>query len=187
MNYIEFSQNGNYIPIDQPKAVEYIFSLLEDYDTKRKNGLDVSKMQNPYVDKIVMPVENGKFVGIPEQLQAYAVEKWLKSGDLLTASDNLNKKNALDFESNEVKHVYKTNKNENENENKNSEVPESNIKSNLDTDDEITHSIECACKTCTKKNKTSESYYFCMSLIVLFILFILGYLYTSSQNSGWQR
>jgi hypothetical protein len=183
MNYIEFSQNGNYIPIDQPKAMEYIFGLLEDYDTKRKNGLDVSKMQNPYVDKIVMPVENGKFVGIPEQLQAYAVEKWLKSGDLLTASNNLNKKNALDFESNEVKHVYKTN----ENEKTNTEVLESNIKSNLDTDDEIIHSIECVCKMCTKKNKTSESYYFCISLVILFIIFILGYLYTSNQNNGWQR
>lgn len=87
---VEFAQSGKFIPIDQNYALQYVFNLLNDYDKKKASGIDLSNQTNPYRDTLVMPVNNGKFIAVPEQLQQYAVGKWIESN----GENNVNNTNA---------------------------------------------------------------------------------------------
>lgn len=85
---VEFEQNGNVIPIDKSSVIKYIFACLNDYDIKKFKGIDTSNQANPYQDKLIMPLENGKFISVPEDLHKFAVEKWLESNS--NTNDNNN-------------------------------------------------------------------------------------------------
>jgi len=71
----DFEYSGNNLPINLNDTSLYVMALLNDYDKRMKNG-DVPKI-NPYKDRLVMQMENGKFVEVPYEIQSEAVKKWL--------------------------------------------------------------------------------------------------------------
>lgn len=76
----KYSPNGNAIPISAKEAFNYVKSLLYEYDetiNNSNNEENKSDISNPYTDKIIMPLISGKFVEIPEEIQANAINEWL--------------------------------------------------------------------------------------------------------------
>lgn len=169
-NSTEFAQSGQLIPIDQNMALKYIYGLLEEYDQKIINNVDTSVQFNPYRQQIVMQLDNGKYVSIPEQLHQYAIDKWLEATspnntsatrkiDLMenkTDKNIMNQNNEVNLEKN--KYFYgQVNNNDNENN-------ESDEKTNGDNKSEK-----------SKKEKRSDNYFYLF--IIMILLLIMGYIF----------
>lgn len=152
---VDFEQNGNFIPLDSQSLLKYVYTLLNDYDIKKSKGIDLTNYTNPYKDKIVMPLGDDKYVGIPEELHTYAIEKWIKTG-VTNISKTQNKAEEV-----EIKHVYNVKKNED----------------NCDINDDciITHASDCGCKGCSVKKESSNFTYYSKIFVCILAIIILIY------------
>ncbi len=168
---VEFAQNGNFIPIDQEATLKYVYGLLNEYDSKRAENINLENIPNPYKDKIVMPVGNGKFVGIPDQLQQFAVTQWLQI--------NINKQNQQNKQN---QHIYNSEiqkNNVNNTNNVDNVDNENKMKKDIDTDDEddgiILHADNCKCKKCNNFKKGDDVYYYLKIVICILVIIALMY------------
>lgn len=111
----KYSSNGNVIPINALEASEYTKMLLSEYDNIIKNHKDTKIDINPYSDKIIMPLENGKFVEIPQNIQDSAILEWQNEQNELKDSrfESNESNDSNDFEENEFDKSYDTTTNNN--------------------------------------------------------------------------
>ncbi len=71
------NQNISSVQDDKMLIVLYMFLLLSEYDSQIKNKEIPSS--NPYIDRVTMPVDNGKYIEIPIAIQQFAIQKWVLS------------------------------------------------------------------------------------------------------------
>lgn len=176
---VEFAQNGKFIPVDQATTLKYVYGLLNEYDTKILKGINVTNESNPYRDKIVMPVGNGKFVGVPEELHQHAVDKWLQSNGA-NSVENLNSKQADLYTDGSAgvkpTYIFKS-------EPSNLQAPQSNDNQKKEDDTEsdksddgiVIHDNSCECKQCARKIKDRDSYFYIKIIVCILILIAIFY------------
>lgn len=98
-------KNGNYIQIDKKKTISYVLSMLNEYD----NNIEMKKQSesNPYKDPIYMKTDDGKFVEVPEDLQKYAISKWIEVKSMLDEKINyVNPESEEDIEKQVLEESY---------------------------------------------------------------------------------
>lgn len=81
-----FEYTGKSKPITLERCIKYVMDRLREYDTDmgKKSGIK----ESPYNSKIIMEVEKGKFVEIPNEVQNEAVRKWLAEKGFVDDNDN---------------------------------------------------------------------------------------------------
>ena len=156
---VDFVSNGNLIPIDKENIIKYIHNVLNDYDEKKKNGSVSYDQTNPYHDKIVMPINDGKYISVPDDIQHIAVQSWL----------DINAQNKVNQNENSINDSTNVNNNF-----------ASNVVINND-DDDYQHS-QYEITTNDKKNKKnikSKSNYFWLFVFILIFILILYFFKTN--------
>lgn len=83
----DFKYTGKSKPVTVDKCIKFVIGKLRNYDN---NIGDIS--ESPYNSKIIMEIDNGKFVEIPHEIQHEAVKKWLatKGVDDVKETNNIN-------------------------------------------------------------------------------------------------
>lgn len=76
---------GNYIQIDPEVATRYVVKQLEKYDKMSDSGVE-TKM-NPYNERIIMALEDGRQIEIPDDIQRLAIAKYVSENAIQAKHD----------------------------------------------------------------------------------------------------
>ena len=150
---VDFVSNGNLIPIDKENIIKYIHDVLSDYDEKKKNGSVSYDQTNPYHDKIVMPINDGKYISVPDDIQHIAVQSWLD----MNAQNKVNQNENSIGDSTNVGNVVVVD---------DDDVDDIDIKYDQHGPYEITASD----KKIKKNIKSKSNYFWLFAFILIFIL-----------------
>jgi hypothetical protein len=88
---------GNYIGVEPKVVINYVMSLLDDYEYKLNNGLKPDV--DPYRESIVMTLEDGRQIEVPEELQRTAVVRWVQQNgadNSIVRSDSMEEETKTD-------------------------------------------------------------------------------------------
>lgn len=165
---IEYQETGNAIPMDKMMIILYMYILLADYDKSIENKENPAI--NPYVDRVVMDVGEGKLISIPVDIQKYAIQKWI------LARENTSQENK--------KSTQQSVKTEQVASKINSESNAENQQKIEEEDDGIiVHTEGCFCKSCDYK-KSTIFWHILKILIIALIIAAIVYFFMKNNSEN---